>query len=67
MKYFLLSFVLVTLGCSSSSSNRYPASRAGREYQEPKVMNRHRTDTETLFQNCVKEWPELYCRNRMGR
>lgn len=66
MKYFLLCFSVVFFGCSSSSE-RSPASRAGRPYQEPKVMNRHNVDTETLFQACIREWPELYCRNRMGR
>lgn len=67
MKYVLLAILFVSTGCSSSSSQRAPASRAGRPYQEPKVMNRHNVDTETLFQSCLKEWPELYCRNRMGR
>lgn len=68
MKLFFLvvSLALIT-SCSSSSSQRAPASRAGRPYQEPKVMNRHNVDTETLYQACLREWPELYCRNRMGR
>jgi hypothetical protein len=65
MKYILVSFLFI-VGCSSTS-DRYPASRAGRAYQEPKVMNRHNVDTESLFQACLREWPELYCRNRMGR
>ncbi len=62
-------FLALLTSCSSSStsSSRQPASRAGRPYQEPKVMNRHNVDTESLFQACIKEWPELYCRNRMGR
>jgi len=67
----LLCLVVVAatvLNCSSSSDRRPSSvSRAGRPYQEPKVMNRHNVDTETLYQACVKEWPELYCRNRMGR
>lgn len=62
----VVSIALLT-ACSSSSSQRQPASRAGRPYQEPKVMNRHNVDTESLYQACVKEWPELYCRNRLGR
>lgn len=66
MKYFLVFGLFIFVGCSSSSE-RAPASRAGRAYQEPKIMNRHSMDTETLFQACLKEWPELYCRNRMGR
>lgn len=66
MKILLMVFVFVSAGCASSS-DRYPASRAGRGYQEPKVMNRHNVDTESLFQSCLREWPELYCRNRMGR
>lgn len=62
----LIGFVFA--GCASSS-DRAPASssRAGRSYQEPKMMNRNSVDTETLFQACLREWPELYCRNRMGR
>lgn len=68
MKLVLIAFSMALLSaCSSSSSQRSPASRAGRPYQEPKVMNRHNVDTESLFQACLKEWPELYCRNRMGR
>lgn len=57
---------VIFMGCSSSSE-RYPASRAGRPYQEPRPMNHRATDTESLYQACIKEWPELYCRNRMGR
>ena len=63
----LVGFVFA--GCASSS-DRAPASsssRAGRAYQEPKIMNRNSVDTESLFQACLREWPELYCRNRMGR
>lgn len=68
MKLVLIAVSMALLtACSSSSSQRQPASRAGRPYQEPKVMNRHNVDTESLFQACLKEWPELYCRNRMGR
>lgn len=68
MKLVLIAVSMALLtACSSSSSQRQPASRAGRPYQEPKVMNRHNVDTESLFQACIKEWPELYCRNRMGR
>lgn len=66
MKMLLLIFVFLFMGCASSS-DRSPASRAGRGYQEPKTMNRHNVDTETLYQGCLREWPELYCRNRMGR
>ena len=64
--FIAVSMALLT-ACSSSSSQRQPASRAGRPYQEPKVMNRQNVDTESLYQACLKEWPELYCRNRMGR
>lgn len=66
MKYLYAFFVFAFCACSSTS-DRTPASRAGRPYQEPKVMNRHNVDTETLYRACLKEWPELYCRNRMGR
>lgn len=66
MKYFLLLGLFIFAGCSSTS-DRAPASRSGRAYQDPKVMNRHNVDTESLYQGCLKEWPELYCRNRMGR
>ena len=62
----MIIFTLVMTGCSSTE-DRQPASRAGRPYQEPKIMNRHNVDTESLFQACLREWPELYCRNRMGR
>lgn len=68
MKLFICCVAsLALIHCASTSSDRAPASRAGRPYQEPKVMNRHNTDTESLFQACLKEWPEIYCRNRMGR
>lgn len=30
-------------------------------------MNHRSLDTETLFQACLREWPEVYCRNRLGR
>lgn len=64
----IIAFLFATILVSCSSTNdRQPASRAGRSYQEPKVMNRHNVDTETLYQACLREWPELYCRNRMGR
>lgn len=66
MKLTIATLLFVITGCASSS-DRAPASRAGREYQEPKIMNRHSIDTESLFQACLREWPELYCRNRMGR
>lgn len=67
--FLYVSFLLAGMvACSSTSDQqRGPASRAGRPYQEPKTMNRNPVDTESLFQACVKEWPELYCRNRMGR
>ena len=61
--------------CSSTSErgasddHRRPSgySRAGREYREPRPMNHRRVDTDALFEACLREWPELYCRNRMGR
>lgn len=63
---FVFASLVLFVGCASSS-DRYPASRAGRPYQEPKVMNRFDNNTENLYQACLREWPELYCRNRMGR
>jgi len=67
MKTILVILSVLSLCACASSSDRQPASRAGRAYQEPKVMNNQNVDTETLFRACLKEWPELYCRNRMGR
>jgi hypothetical protein len=64
---FAILTLMALVGCSSANESRQPASRAGRAYQEPKVMNNQNVDTESLYQACVKEWPELYCRNRMGR
>ena len=57
----------VGTGCASSQGNRGPASRTGRPYKEPKAMNHRPLDTETLYQACLRERPELSCRNRMGR
>ena len=66
------------VGCASSPSsdrnsgtyqNRQPAgySRAGRQYREPRPMNHRRTDTDAIFNACMRERNETYCRNRMGR
>ena len=71
MMVFLMAGTLLLFtgfGCSSTDE-REPASwnRAGREYKEPRAMNHRRLDTETLYQSCLKERPEVSCRNRMGR
>ena len=52
---------------STQGRRHYTYSRAGRTYREPKAMNHRRVDTDSLFEACLREWPELYCRNRMGR
>ena len=61
----------LTVGCASSqdNGNRRPAgySRAGRAYKEPRAMNGRRMDTDAIFEACLRERSELYCRNRMGR
>lgn len=63
----LFASLFLFTACSSTSDDRYPASRAGRPYKEPRAMNHRSIDTESLFQACLREWPELYCRNRLGR
>lgn len=58
------------MGCASSQDGqRRPSSysRAGRSYKEPKAMNHQRSDTDAIFEGCLRERTELYCRNRMGR
>lgn len=69
MKFLAIGILMFCVTACSSAPERAPASasRSGRPYQEPKIMNRHSIDTESIFQACLKEWPELYCRNRMGR
>jgi|GEM_PF-2899296 len=52
---------------STQGRRHYTYSRSGRTYREPKAMNHRRVDTDSLFEACLREWPELYCRNRMGR
>lgn len=69
MKIIFTMMMLFMLGCSSDGgrngdSNQYD--RAGRPLREPKVMNNKRLDSETLYQSCIKEKPEVYCRNRLG-
>lgn len=61
------------MGCSSTQERggqRQPAgaySRAGREYREPRPMNHRRSDPDAIYNACVRERSEMYCRNRMGR
>ena len=65
-----LLFVSPLIGCSSNDKDRSPASyysRAGREYKEPRAMNHRRLDTDAMYNSCLRERSELYCRNRMGR
>ncbi len=63
-----LAFCCFSTGCASSN-DRQPASysRSGRPYKEPKAMNHRSTDTESLYQACLRERPETSCRNRLGR
>ena len=63
-----LGMLALSTGCASSNDRR-PASysRAGRTYKEPRAMNHRQTDTNTLYQNCLKERTEISCRNRLGR
>jgi hypothetical protein len=63
-----MTFCCLGTGCASSN-DRQPASysRAGRPYKEPRAMNHRSTDSETLYQACLRERPEVSCRNRLGR
>ena len=67
--FLITSLSLFILGVGCASDDRKPAgySRSGREYQEPRAMNHRRLDTETLYRACLRERPEVSCRNRMGR
>lgn len=60
-------FCLVSTGCASDNRSPSSYSRSGREYKEPRAMNHRRTDSETLWQACLRERTEVSCRNRMGR
>ena len=60
-------FGMLQTGCASDNQSRYPASRAGRPYKESRPMNHRSLDTDSLYQACLRERPELSCRNRMGR
>lgn len=58
--------LFVGFGCASNNNNG-SYSRAGRPYQEPRAMNNRNLDSESLYQACLRERPEVSCRNRMGR
>lgn len=63
-----LTMIVLGTGCSSSNDRRPNGySRSGREYKEPRAMNHRRLDTNTLYRACLRERPEVSCRNRMGR
>ena len=66
---FLASGILCSCASSRGQGDRRPSSysRAGRAYKEPRAMNSRRMDTDSIFQACIRERTELYCRNRMGR
>lgn len=69
MKLLIIPAIFFIVSCSSSdeSSDSSGYDRAGRPIREPKVMNNKSLDTESIYQRCIKESPEIYCRNRMGR
>lgn len=59
-------FLVLSTACSSTSGTRY--SRAGRSDQpEARPMNHRSLDSESLYQACLRERPEVNCRNRLGR
>ncbi|MCB0378707.1 MAG: hypothetical protein KDD33_09460 [Bdellovibrionales bacterium] len=62
-----LSMAFLGTGCASGDRSPAGHSRSGREYKEARPMNHRSLDTETLYQACLRERPELSCRNRMGR
>lgn len=64
----IFTFCILATGCASNDS-RQPAnySRSGRPYKEPKAMNHRSLDSNSLYEACVKERPEVSCRNRLGR
>ena len=64
-----LSLCSLGTGCASNDGGRGPASysRAGRSYKEPRAMNHRDLGTDSLYQACLRERPEVSCRNRMGR
>lgn len=61
--------LLGLMGACASSNGRQPASynRAGRPYEEPRAMNHRSNDSNSLFEACLRERPEVSCRNRLGR
>jgi len=61
-------FTLTVVGCASSDGARGPAGRAGRaEVKEARPMNHRNLDMDTLYEACLRERPEVSCRNRLGR
>ncbi len=64
----LLPIAVLGILMAACASDRSPASsRSGRVYEEPRAMNHRSLDTESLYQACLRERPEVSCRNRMGR
>lgn len=68
---FLITMLIFATSACSSSPDRAPSSaqtnRAGRPVQPAKVINRYPLDTNSLFNACIKERSDSYCRNRLGR
>lgn len=61
-------FALTVAGCASSGGSRGPASRSGRgEVKEARPMNHRNLDIDSLYEACLRERPEVSCRNRLGR
>ena len=59
--------MIMATGCASDERKPAGYSRSGREYREAQPMNHRRLDTDTLYRACLRERPEVSCRNRMGR
>ena len=61
-------FAMTIVGCASSDGSRYPASRSGRgEVKESRPMNHRNLDMDSLYEACLRERPEVSCRDRLGR
>jgi len=55
------------LGCASSQRGTSSVGRSGRSVKESKPMNHRTLNTDMLYEACLRERPEVSCRNRMGR
>lgn len=61
-----IAIMFVVVGCATDGQ-RGNGSRVGRAYKEPRAMNHRSLDSDSLYQACLREQPEISCRNRMGR